>query len=160
MNVRVADEVWLVVASLHRQYHDRKDFTISEILTQAESLNFCEVKPLRSSVKVHVHLHCVANKPPNPVRYRMLFETKPGYRRLFRPKDIYHPDRKGGKDKPRRHELPQVLHPLIDWYERDFIAAESNSYQDSLMALRGLGKEIWLDEDADEYVSSLRAGWK
>lgn len=158
--MRVADEVWLVVASLHQQHADREDFSIGEIMKQAELRNFSEVLPLRSSLKMHAYLHCVANKAPNPGRYRMLFETKPGYRRLFRPRDVYHPDRKGGKVEPRRQEIPQAFHGLLEWYEKEFAHAEADSSQDPLTSLRGLGREIWASEDADEYVSTLRAGWK
>lgn len=158
--IKVADEVWLVVASLHQQYAEREDFPISEIMEHAELRNFCDKKPLRSSLKVHAYLHCVANKPPNPGRYRMLYETKRGFRRLFRHSDLSHPARKGGKDRPARRELPHELHPHLDWYEKEFLATERKSNQDPLMSLRGFGKEIWLSEDADEYVSSLRAGWR
>ena len=158
--IRVADEVWLVVASLHQQFAEREDFTVSEIMEHAELSNFCEGNSLRSSVKVHVYLHCVANKPPNPGRYRMLFETKQGFRRLFRQSDLYHPARKGGKDRPGRLELPEALHSYLDWYEKEFLTKEQNSNRNSLMSLRGFGKEIWLSKDADDYVSSLRAGWR
>ncbi len=34
--------------------------------------------------------------------------------------------------------------------------SESN---DPILQMRGLGKEIWADTDADEYVRSLRANW-
>ncbi len=158
--IRVADEVWLVVASLHQNYVEREDFSISEVMRQAELSNFCNARPLRSSLKTHVYLHCVANKPPNPGRYRMLFESKPGYRRLFRPTDIYHPDRKGGKDIPDRLELPAHLHSFLDWYKEDFLPKSPGPAWHPLMSLRGLGKEIWSDVDADEYVASLRTGWK
>ncbi|MCY4096408.1 MAG: hypothetical protein OXG05_14960 [Gammaproteobacteria bacterium] len=133
---------------------------MSEIMEQAECCNFSDEKPLRSSVKVHAYLNCVANRPPSPGRYRMLFETKRGYRRLFRPSDIYHPDRKGAKDRPTRMELPETLHSYLDWYETEFLAMHGESNQDPLMSLRGFGKEAWAGEDADEYVSSLRGGWR
>ena len=35
--VRVADEVWLAAATLHRMQPDRTDFSIEEIMAQAES---------------------------------------------------------------------------------------------------------------------------
>ncbi|MCY3858989.1 MAG: hypothetical protein OXG25_08775 [Gammaproteobacteria bacterium] len=40
VDIRVADEVWLVVASLHRQHAEREDFTMREILMRAEMCNF------------------------------------------------------------------------------------------------------------------------
>lgn len=30
---------------------------------------------------------------------------------------------------------------------------------DSILQMYGVGKEIWADVDADEYVRSLRANW-
>lgn len=31
--------------------------------------------------------------------------------------------------------------------------------EDPMLQMRGLGKELWADTDADEYVRSLRADW-
>jgi hypothetical protein len=31
--------------------------------------------------------------------------------------------------------------------------------EDPLLALYGSGKDLWADEDADEYVRRLREGW-
>lgn len=90
----------------------------------------------------------------------MLFETKPGFRRLYRPSDIYHPGRKGAKDRPARVDLPESLHASLDWYEEEFVLSDVDSAHDPLLALRGFGREIWSGEDADQYVLSLRAGWK
>lgn len=159
-SVRVADEVWIALASLHRRHPDRADFAIGEIVSQAESENVTGLKPLRPGVKVHAYLHCVANKPPNPGRYRMLFETARGRRRLFRPGDPCHPLRATGKDAPRRDEIPAAYRRLIDWYVREYATPARGSAEDPILSLRGLGKEIWADEDADTYVLRQRAGWR
>jgi hypothetical protein len=37
--------------------------------------------------------------------------------------------------------------------------ARPNPKKDSILALRGLGKHIWADVDADAYVARLREGW-
>ena len=157
---RVADEIWIAVATLHRSHPDRADFTIREIMEQAESTNVTGVKPLRPGVKVHAYLHCVANRPPNPGRYRMLFETTGGRRRLFRPGDPCHPLRAAGKDTPRRHEIPIGYRDLIDWYVGEYAGGASDDVEDPVLSMRGLGKEIWADEDADAYVHRQRAGWR
>ena len=157
--IRVADEVWLAAASLHRKHPDREDFTIDEIMTQAES-NSTGIAPLRPGVKVHVYLHCVANRPPNPGRYRMLFETTTGRRRLYRSGDPYHPRRTGGKDVPNRHDIPERYRDLLDWYFADYTERPKGESEDPILALRGLGKEIWANEDADDYVHRLREGWR
>ena len=39
---------------------------------------------IRAGVYPHISVHCVANVPPNPGRYRMLVATGPSRRRLFR----------------------------------------------------------------------------
>lgn len=156
----MADEVWIAVATLHRSHPDRGDFTIREIMEQAESANVTRVKPLRPGVKVHAYLHCVANRPPNPGRYRMLFETTGGRRRLFRPGDPCHPLRAAGKDVPKRHEIPIGYHDLIDWYVGEYAGSASDDVEDPVLSMRGLGKEIWADEDADAYVHRQRVGWR
>lgn len=158
--VRVADEIWITAASLHRDHPDRADFTIGEIMARAESANVTGVKPLRPGVKVHAYLHCVANRPPNPGRYRMLVETEDGRRRLFRPGDPCHPLRAAGKDMPKRHEIPSGFRDLIDWYVGEYAGGASDDPEDPVLSLRGLGAEIWADEDADAYVRRQRSGWQ
>lgn len=116
-------------------------------------------KPLRPGVRVHVHLHCVANRPPNPGRYRMLYESAPGRRRLFRPGDPCDPRRSTGKDVPIRDALPAKYRDLVDWYMQHYAGANTQT-SDPVLALRGLGKEIWAKEDADAYVRSQRADWR
>lgn len=41
---------------------------------------------------------------------------------------------------------------MIDSYGNDLAA-------DPVLRMRGLGREIWADTNADEYVANLRAGW-
>ena len=158
-SLRVADEVWVSVASLHLNHPEREDFSIDEIMEQAESACLTGTNRLRPGVKIHVYLHCVANKPPNPGRYRMLYETSTGRRRLFRPSDPCHPDRAGGKEVPKRDELPDSLHRLLDWYVAEYAKTRSSVVEDPILSLRGVGKDLWEDEDADEYVRRQREGW-
>ncbi len=156
--VKVADEVWLAAAILHRRHPDRTDFAIDEIMAAAESANVTGM-PLRPGVKVHVYQHCVANKAPNPGRYRMLYETSSGRRRLFRPGDPCHPSRTTGKAVPAQDAVPMEHRTLIDWYHDEFSGANRQT-EDPILALRGLGKEIWANEDADDYVRRQRADWR
>ena len=159
-SIRVADEVWIAAASLHRSQPERADFTIDEIMRQAEAVSVTGVSPLRPGVKVHVYLHCVANKPPNPGRYRILLETPSGCRRLFRPGDPCHPRRTAGKHIPKRDEIPVRYGELIDWYLAEYAPRECGEAQDPVLSLRGLGKEIWAGETADAYVQRQRSGWR
>jgi len=160
--LKVADEVWLAAAVLHRMYSERFDFTIEEIVESGRSLVREEVGgTLRPGFYVHVVQHCVANRPPKPGRYRMLIETGPGRRRLFRPGDYYHPEREGAKTIPKREDLPNSYTGLVRWYQ-DWCstAAGRAREEDPLLALRGSGKKIWADEHADDYVRRLREGWE
>jgi hypothetical protein len=157
--VKVADEVWIATALLHREHPDRIDFTMDEIRTRAEREGL--VTPTRPGVYVHIDQHCVANRPPNPGRYRMLFQTSPGRRRLFRMGDPYHPKREGAKMTPKPQDLPEEYMELLAWY-RDWSSAAASAApaSDPLLNLAGSGKQIWSDEHADLYVNRLREGWE
>lgn len=157
--IRVADEVWIAAASLHRSRPEAPDFAIAEIMAQAEAAQVAGL-PLRPGVKIHIYLHCVANRPPNPGRYRMLFETASGRRRLCRPSDPCHPLRSSGKAVPKRGEVPTNYGDLIDWYENVYVVGASDTTGDPILELRGCGRKIWADEDADAYVRRQREGWQ
>jgi hypothetical protein len=159
IQVKVADEVWIAVALLHREHPDQPDFSIEAIMQRATK----EAGPqlLRPGVYVHAVQHCVANRPPNPGRYRILYESAPGRRRLFRDGDNYDPAREGAKKVPATEDIPSEYVRLLDWY-RDWNqgGVEDRIKNDPLLALRGSGKELWADEHADEYVRRLREGWE
>jgi hypothetical protein len=157
--VKVADEVWIALALLHREQAGRDDFTIDEIMARAKQENPAE--ELRHGVYAHVIQHCVANRVPNSGRYRMLFETAPGRRRLFRNGDVYHPAREGAKTVPAREDIPQKYASLLDWYRNwNQDNVEDRIKNDPLLALVGDGRELWADEHADEYVRRIREGWE
>ena len=157
MNTLVADEVWIATALLHHQHPERSDFTVGEIVRQAEEAKVAG-SPLRPGVQVHAYLHCVANKVPNSGRHRMLFETSKGRRRLFRPGDPCHPRRLSGKDVPFADDIPAAYRKLLDWYRNEY-ADDAGRDADPILSLRGLGKAIWADEEADAYVDRVREGW-
>ncbi|MFZ0951979.1 MAG: hypothetical protein WAN17_06920 [Candidatus Sulfotelmatobacter sp.] len=157
--LKVADEVWIATALLHRRSPGKADFTIEEIMQCATKE--ARPEPIRPGVYVHVVQHCVANRPPNPGRYRMLFETAPGRRRLFRSGDNYDASREGAKIVPAREDIPSECAALLDWYrEWSQDSAEDRIKNDPLLALRGSGTKLWADEHADEYVRRLREGWE
>jgi hypothetical protein len=128
--IRVADEVWIATALLHREHPGRADFTLKEI--EARLVREGLTDHARAGVYPHVSVHSVANRRPNGGTYRMLFETAPSRRRLYRPGDPYHPKREGGKLIPDRAEIPAKYRPLLDWYEREWAPA---STKDPLLAL-------------------------
>lgn len=158
-SLKVADEVWIATALLHHENPKRTDFTVSEIVERARKENISGA--LRAGVQVHAYLHCVANLPPNPGRYRMLYATGKNTRRLFRESDDFHPERRGGKITPQRENMPSRYRKFLDWYAEKFAGKRKGAKEcDPILALRGLGKEIWVGEDADEYVRRVRGEWE
>lgn len=157
--LKVADEVWIAAALLHREHPESTDFSIEEIVERVQRENLYGT--LRPGVYVHVVQHCVANRPPNPGRYRVLYETAGGRRRLFRKGDAEHPDRRDAKSTPAGDDLPQGYSGLLTWYaEWCVLAANRAVASDALLSLAGSGRELWAEEHADGYVDRLRAGWK
>lgn len=154
--LKVADEVWIAVALLHRDHPDRVDFTVREIRDRLEHENL--TGSVRGSAHVHIIQHCVANRPPNPAGYRMLLETGYGRRRLYRSGDPQHPGRRG-RILPNRADLPDSYANLLDWYDAEYAGQATKNQPDPLLALRGSGRELWADEHADAYVARLREGW-
>jgi hypothetical protein len=161
---KVADEVWIATALLHRERPNDEAFSITEIVDRAEREKL--TPRLRPGVRVHATLHCVADLPPNPGRYCMLRSVGRGRRRLFRPGDPIHPARIGAKTRPQRDELPEAYRELLEWYEREYASVArveprrgSAESPDPLLALRGSGQELWSDERPDEYIERLRSDW-
>jgi hypothetical protein len=156
--IKVADEVWLATALLHREHPATPDFSAKEIEARAAQEAIIGLR--RPGVYVHAALHCVANRPPSPGKYRMLYETTSGRRRLFRKGDAYDPGREGGKIVPERGDIPMRCAELLEWYE-DWSESESKKViqSDPLLTLYGSGKKLWADEHADDFVNRLREGW-
>jgi len=155
----LADEVWVTVALLHREDPLAADFSVDEIVQRrgAEAA----MGSVRAGFRVHVLQHCVANRAPNPGRYRMLFETGKNRRRLYRSGDSSDAGRDGSKTMPEREDIPVKYHPLLEWYVAEFSSRKNAAAKtDPLLALKGSGRKIWADEHADEYVRRLREGWE
>jgi len=111
-HVKVADQVWIALALLTREHPDREGFTSTEIVDRVRT-EFGHVSP---GIPTHIHQHCVAIKPPNPGRYRIITRTDTGLNRLFKLGDPYHPDRADSKYAPARDDLPAEHEDLLDWY--------------------------------------------
>jgi hypothetical protein len=157
--IGVAEEVWVAAALLHEENPRRKDFTIDEIIGRVR--REAGRRKLRASVYAHVVQHCVANKPPSPSRLRYLVETRPGYRKLFRRGHGWHFYRDRGRKVPRAEALPPEYRYLLRWYVETYdVMTSKRAEKDSILALRGLGKEIWAGVDPDEYVRQHREGWQ
>ena len=155
--LKVADEVWIATALLHRENPTADDFTVLEIVDRAVKENITG-KLRRGSLMAHANTHCVANRNPDPAQLRMLFETKkPNRRRLFREGDKTDPKRHG-KTAPKPDEIPEKYRNLLDWYETEYAPTQQRWLQ-SAFDLIGVGKETFRGVDIDEYVRSLREGW-
>ena len=153
--IRVADEVWIATALLHREHPDAADFSSRQIETRLVQEGIAGGK--RPGVASHISSHCVANRPADTGRYRMLFETAKARRRLFRPSDVYDPSREGGKAIPEREEIPAAYHMLLDWYSRNWAPAAGD---DPLLALAARHRKLWKSVDPDAYVRDLREGFE
>jgi hypothetical protein len=155
--IRVADQVWIATALLHRESPGRADFSVGEIIERVESEGLAP-KSRRGTIRVHINQHCVGNSPPFSGNYRMLYATGSNTRRLFREGDAAAPGRKG-KIVPRRDEIPERYHGLLNWYAGEYRGHAVDDPEDPLLALRGSGRAVWADEGADDYVDRLRATW-
>jgi hypothetical protein len=155
--IRVADEAWVGLALLQKE-HPEASFTAKQILERVKAEHI--TPELRPGVQVHIYLHNVANLPPNSARYRMFYRLTGDTYRLFRTGDRSDPARHG-KTKPAREDLPERYHALLDWYEQKYAGKETvmSENEDPVLRMRGVGKELWKDTDADEYVRSLRSNW-
>lgn len=116
--IKVADEVWIATALLHKENPKRSSFSVREIVDRVAEENI--YGRLRPGVQIHAYMHCVANKRPNPGNYRILVETKEGGRRLFREGDEFHPYREGGKMKPNPYDIPEKYEELLDWFDGEY----------------------------------------
>jgi hypothetical protein len=155
--LKIADEVFLATALLHREHPDRCDMPGSEIIQRIRT----EFGDLRPGVPVHVSVHCVANVEPEGGRYRMLYKTSNGNRRLLLSGDDIHPNRHG-KIFPAPEDIPEKYRDLVAWANQRYEAGGGRSESpllDFLSRARGLGKELWRGVNADEYVRELREGW-
>lgn len=158
--VRVADEVWVATALLHREHPEQVDFTVDEIVQRAKIESITGKDTLRPSIKVYAYQHCVANFVPSSGRYRMFVMTTRGRRRLVKPGDPCHAMRVSGKQIPVLTEIPVRYRDLIDWYHREYVNKKIQDMVDPILSLRRTGQTLWKEESADAYVQRLREGWK
>jgi hypothetical protein len=159
VDLSAADAVWVATAELQRDHPDQGEFAVNEIVNKVQAERLTTRQPM--TIYLHVSQHCVANRPPNKVRLRMLIETPGGKRRLFHDGDSYHPLREKARVAPKPDVLPPEFRPLLHWYDEwNRTHALPVDEADPLLALVGTGKAIWADEHADEYVNRLREGWE
>lgn len=155
IDLTVADQVWIATALLHYENRDRAHFSKQEIRGHCEEID--REGAQRPGISQHISTHCVASKPASPAKHRMLTRTGTGRRRLFRPGDTEHPDRRGGKISPLREEMPEKYRYLLDWYETEY--ASASKHQTPASKSHGASAETVMKligrisrEDADEMI--------
>lgn len=157
--IKASEEVWVVTALLHREHPKREDFSIEEILEAVKERNISG--RLRPSIYSQIVQHCVANRPASPSRLCYLAETRPGRRALHRYPRARHFSRLSGKSAPSPGDIPPRYSHLLRWYRDEYnVMTPTRIKEDGILALSGLGKELWKGIDADEYVRQLREGWE
>ncbi|SPF42763.1 conserved hypothetical protein [Candidatus Sulfopaludibacter sp. SbA4] len=155
--LKIADEVWIATALLHREHPDRGDFTVKEIIGRAKTEKI--TGELRPGVGMHAYKHCVANLPPYSAQYRMLYATGHNTRRLYREGDETYPNRKG-KITPETQAVPARYQYLLDWYRNEYASLKQDTRLRGIFEMIGAGKEDFAGVDPDEYVRRLREGWE
>lgn len=62
---------------------------------------------------------------------------------------------------PHPDRLPGKYLDLLDWYERDYRWGQNQSIdEDPVLALRGVGKELWRDLGGGEkFIRESRESW-
>jgi hypothetical protein len=156
--IKVADELFLIVALLQRENPEKSGFSLKEIMVRAEQENMTGT--LRPGVKQHAYEHAVANMKPGSGKYKMLYKTVEGKLRLLRAGDDVHPGRTG-KIWPNPEEVPARYRLLIDWAQKQYARQKSERVRwlEGVFQMRGLGKKLWAGQDADAYVNQLRRDW-
>ena len=158
--LKAADLVWLATARLHRDQKDRAGFSPDEILKTALSIE-PNLGFSVNTIRTHISRHCVANLPPAGAIHRMLTRNPNSTYRLYRHGDEYHPGRASGKTCPDANAISSKYKDLTEWFHREYDKRpETSADEDPLLALRGLGKELWKELGGGEkFISELRANW-
>jgi hypothetical protein len=79
---------------------------------------------------------------------------------LLKAGDDVHPGRIG-KIWPDSEEIPEKYRELIDWAKQRYGEHTDTApeWLGSILAMRGMGADLWAGENPDEYVNRLREGW-
>ena len=59
-----------------------------------------------------------------------------------------------------RIRVVDVVRIVAALLRRERVGEKCRDASDPILALRGMGREIWANEDADAYVDRLRQGWQ
>lgn len=163
-HIKVADELFLILALLHREHPDEEAFPMGQILERARQEGLGTSRSDQKSLRVHAYEHAAANMPPGRQggRYRIAFRQEDGRIRLLQPTDYVHPGRHQ-KIYPDENEIPERYRELLEWAKRRWksvnVPTKQSGWLKGLQGLRGLGKSAWAGIDPDKYVEELREDW-
>jgi hypothetical protein len=117
--IKVADEVWIATALLHKENLKQKSFSVKEIVNKVKQENI--FGKLRPGIKQYIYSDCVANIEAKSGNYRILIKIKKGRYRLYKDsdKELCHPSR-NGKTIPDKHEIPKKYQKLLKWYKEEY----------------------------------------
>ena len=158
--MKAADLVWLSTAQLQREQRNRAGFSPDEILKKADVMEPHHGFSV-NTIRTHISRHCVANIPPAGAIHRMLTRNANSTYRLYRFGEEYDPGRARGKTCPDMNAIPSKYKELMEWFRREYEKRrELSADEDPLLALRGLGKELWKELGGGEkFIHELRANW-
>ena len=154
-----ADLVWVAMASLTKESPERTGFSHDDVRSRVY-----ELEPHHgfedTTVRTHVTNHCVANKKPDPGKHRKLYLNPDGSYRLYWPSDPCDPRRRDGKTLPDPNRIPTKYRDLLAWYRASHAKAERVPVEDPILALLGVGKELWRELGGGEtFIRELRENW-
>ncbi len=113
--LKVADEVWIAAALLHRAHPEARDFAVEEIVQRAKEEGLCQAISTGSLRPCHPAL---CREPPSQILVGIAccLKLHRGAGVSFAVVTSYHPDREGAKITPKREDLPFGFNGLIAWY--------------------------------------------
>ena len=158
--MKASDLVWLSTAQLQREQPSRAGFSPDEVLRKANEMEPNHGFSL-NTIRTHISRHCVANISPAGAIHRMLTRNANGTYRPYRYGEEYDPGRARGKTCPDINAIPPKYKELMEWFNGEYEKRRDLSAdEDPLLALRGLGKELWKDLGGGEkFIRELRANW-
>lgn len=106
--------IWIATALLHIQNKGRDSFHTNEIADMVRNEGLVDTSP--NTIMSHITVHCVANTKPWPNTHRKLFRISPGWYRLYKDGDEYHPARRNGQSIPPIDVIPNEYRKVVEWY--------------------------------------------
>ena len=118
LQMSTAIATWIATALLHMQNKGRDSFRTNEIVDMIRKEGL--VNTSHNTLMAHITVHCVANTKPWPNVHRKLFRVSPGWYRLYKDGDEYHPARRNGQSVPPIEKIPLEYRKTVEWYNEKY----------------------------------------